>query len=200
MGSGDSQSISTEGKKLSAHNRLVQARIMIDGMPQYPHAYEVYRKQCEMFINSPESRIVIDPTSGKEVKLSRPEGEVLLIPPQPGDYEREKKGSKAASRKKGGSFCPHWIACLFTSSGYGKGKSPELAVLRNTRLSVEELRSKVETVSRKKVDTDKDEKLEEMGGLYGCRFNAGLFGVEWERTKQVLENVGLIMTIVTPPV
>lgn len=34
------------------------------------------------------------------------------------------------------------------------------------------------------------------GELWGCRFNAGLFAVEWERTRKVLEDAELSMTIV----
>lgn len=40
--------------------------------------------------------------------------------------------------------------------------------------------------------------VEQPGELWGCRFNAGLFGVPWERTREVLEEAGLVMTIVRP--
>lgn len=40
---------------------------------------------------------------------------------------------------------------------------------------------------------------EQLGELWGCRLNAGLFEVPWERTKAVLEEAGLAVTIVQPP-
>ncbi|KLJ07118.1 hypothetical protein EMPG_17388 [Blastomyces silverae] len=43
-----------------------------------------------------------------------------------------------------------------------------------------------------------DDGVEQPGELWGCRFNAGLFGVPWERTREVLEEAGLAMTIVRP--
>jgi ADP-ribose 1''-phosphate phosphatase len=43
-------------------------------------------------------------------------------------------------------------------------------------------------------ETDQQDDL--LGELWGCRFNAGLFAVEWERTRKVLEDAELPMTIV----
>lgn len=137
--------------------------------------------------------MVVEEEESKEpTVLKRPEGEVLVIPPQPGDYEVEDGRRSKRKRKVHG---PHWVACLFTSVGFGKGRSGEEEVLRNTRLAVEELKRDVEGRNGSKSGVDEEIV---MGELWGCRFNAGLFGVEWERTKGVLEDVGLAMKIVRP--
>lgn len=123
-----------------------------------------------------------------------PEGTCLLIPPQHRDHEakpaaRSTGRPSAAKRRR---VNRHWIACLFTSKGYGRrGKSSTEDILENTRLAVEDLRRQVEEVRN-------DGKKEAPEELWGCRFNAGLFGVEWERTKKVLEEVGLEVTVITP--
>ncbi|KAL8711180.1 MAG: hypothetical protein Q9220_004325 [cf. Caloplaca sp. 1 TL-2023] len=42
------------------------------------------------------------------------------------------------------------------------------------------------------------EKGEEMGGVVSVRINSGLFGVEWSRSKEVLEGAGVDMIVVRP--
>lgn len=44
----------------------------------------------------------------------------------------------------------------------------------------------------------KGEVQDEMGGCVSVRINSGLFGVEWERTKDVLEGSGVDMVILRP--
>jgi ADP-ribose 1''-phosphate phosphatase len=73
-----------------------------------------------------------------------------------------------------------WIGCLFTSAAYGKKKDDEESILRNTKGAMEML---LELVRR----------VEEGGVMVGevrmCRINSGKFGVEWERTEEVLRSV-----------
>lgn len=45
-------------------------------------------------------------------------------------------------------------------------------------------------------DINAGQQTEIPGELLGCRFNAGLFAVEWARTRKVLEDAELSMTIV----
>ena len=40
--------------------------------------------------------------------------------------------------------------------------------------------------------------MKEIGEVYTVRINSGLFGVEWDRTKEVLEESGVRMTVVRP--
>lgn len=37
-----------------------------------------------------------------------------------------------------------------------------------------------------------------IGELWSCRFNSGLFNVEWELSRKVLKNSGLDFTVVRP--
>lgn len=37
------------------------------------------------------------------------------------------------------------------------------------------------------------------GKLFSCRFNSGLFAVPWDRTRRLVEDVGLEVTVVYPP-
>ena len=39
---------------------------------------------------------------------------------------------------------------------------------------------------------------ERPGALFACRFNAGLFGVPWEETRGVLEEMRVGVTVVRP--
>jgi ADP-ribose 1''-phosphate phosphatase len=77
----------------------------------------------------------------------------------------------------------HWIGCLFTSAGYGKKKDSEENILRSTSRAVEELLEQV-----KNVEGEIGE-IGEIGEVRMCRINSGKFGVEWERTEEVLSGV-----------
>lgn len=45
---------------------------------------------------------------------------------------------------------------------------------------------------------DEDE-MSAPNGLWSCRFNSGLFRVEWSQSRRVLEGAGLAVTVVSPP-
>ncbi|ETI19655.1 hypothetical protein G647_08667 [Cladophialophora carrionii CBS 160.54] len=149
-----------------------------------PAAFETYRLHCQ--------------------RASRPYslvGTCLLIPPQPSDYEQERK-----LRLKGldNSFIRevpipkprHWIGCLFTSTGYGKrnmktnnpGKDSPSQILNHTRFALEEFRTRLEDydipgpekVTASEADDDKP------GEIWSAKFNSGAFGVDWELTRDIL--------------
>ncbi|ODH29719.1 hypothetical protein ACO22_03689 [Paracoccidioides brasiliensis] len=161
----------------------------------------------------------------RTVKL--PEGTALVIPPQPADYQPRPQpqshlqshfqlGPSSVSRGRGGkrgrrrgrpnsSRGPrppptgkkHWIICLFTSWHYGpQNRSPPDVILANTALAVADLKRQLAASSTTVAEMTGEG---QPGQLWGCRFNAGLFGVPWERTKRMLEKAGLRMTIVSPP-
>jgi ADP-ribose 1''-phosphate phosphatase len=71
----------------------------------------------------------------------------------------------------------HWIGCLFTSAGYGKKKDSAEEILGNTRSAVEGLLEQLK------------EAKGEIGEVRMCRINSGRFGVEWEKTEEVLRSV-----------
>ncbi|KAI2907878.1 hypothetical protein CBS63078_4729 [Aspergillus niger] len=105
-----------------------------------------------------------------------PEGTALIIPPQEKDYEND-------SRKR------HWIICLFTSRGLGRMVSPENIVLENTELAIADMKEQLDRIE------DQEGRFLE---LWSCRFNSGLFGVQWARSREILKKSGLDVTVVTP--
>jgi ADP-ribose 1''-phosphate phosphatase len=116
----------------------------------YPVAYTIYRRHC-LDTHHPKTNPV-------------PTGSCLLIPP-----------SETLSGAP-----KHWIACLFTSARYGKGKDKPDVILRNTGPSV---RSMLEQIKEAQA------KGEGVGGLRMCKINSARFAVPWERTVAVLEGI-----------
>jgi ADP-ribose 1''-phosphate phosphatase len=148
--------------------------------------------------------------------LQLPEGTALVIPPQPQDYQSRRKPLSNRRRLGRGSSSEepakttvrqtrkrHWVICLFTSWHYdAQHRSPPEVILANTALALEDLKTQLEILARddrgspgKQGNQDIETKPAE---LWACRINAGLFGVEWERTKRVLADVGLEVTVVSP--
>jgi ADP-ribose 1''-phosphate phosphatase len=74
----------------------------------------------------------------------------------------------------------HWIACFFTSAKYGTKRDAPDEILKNTGLAVEDLLEKLKKA---------EGRGETVGSLRMCKINSGKFGVEWERTEMVLEEV-----------
>ncbi|CAG7853553.1 SubName: Full=Related to POA1-Phosphatase of ADP-ribose 1-phosphate, role in regulation of tRNA splicing {ECO:0000313/EMBL:CCA70814.1} [Serendipita indica DSM 11827] len=72
------------------------------------------------------------------------------------------------------------IACLFTSRKYGRQTDPKDMILRSTRSAVQDLLRQLEGSNKP---------------IYGCRINAGAFRVPWEETVEILDELGLRMTV-----
>ncbi|KAF8236067.1 hypothetical protein L208DRAFT_1391519 [Tricholoma matsutake] len=77
----------------------------------------------------------------------------------------------------------HGIACLFTSRAYGKRKDKPDEIVAATRTAVQDLVK--QNISNK--------------SLHACRFNSGKFGVPWEDTEAILEELGVEMVVYSPP-
>ncbi|KAF2627142.1 hypothetical protein BU25DRAFT_411216 [Macroventuria anomochaeta] len=73
----------------------------------------------------------------------------------------------------------HWIGCVFTSAGYGKGKDKPDQIIRNTVNSMQML---LELVSQ--VDG-------EISEIRMCKINSGKFGVPWEKTEAAIHVIKL---------
>ncbi|KAJ9605967.1 ADP-ribose 1''-phosphate phosphatase [Cladophialophora chaetospira] len=149
-----------------------------------PVAYEIYRAYCQ--------------------QAKRPAdivGHCLLIPPQPSDYQRKRKlklkGAKNSVHSDVTIPLPRrWIACLFTSIGYGKpnmkannpGKDIPPNILSYTREALEDLRLRLEEFcpsnfnkkTRRETDDDRP------GEIWSPKFNSGAFGVEWDATRELV--------------
>jgi len=66
----------------------------------------------------------------------------------------------------------HFVACLFTSNGYGKSKDPKSKILENTASSIRLL---LEISAHKGYP------------IYSNKFNSGLFKIPWEETEAILK-------------
>jgi ADP-ribose 1''-phosphate phosphatase len=72
----------------------------------------------------------------------------------------------------------HWIGCLFTSAKYGRSKDKPDVIIGNTKPAMEMLLELVKMAG-------------EIGKVRMCKINSGAFGVEWERTRDVLEEIAV---------
>ncbi|RAL16928.1 uncharacterized protein BO97DRAFT_452941 [Aspergillus homomorphus CBS 101889] len=142
---------------------------------KYPNAYLFYRAHCREYAAHPEEVVVTGEAGPRRIQL--PEGTALLIPPQPGD-----------SQFNGGR--QHWIICLFTSPGFGTQVSPVNILLENTECAVSNLKKEINQLRAQGIA---------MGSLWSCRFNSGLFGVDWAHSRDILVGSGLEVTVVRPP-
>ena len=100
-------------------------------------------------------------------------GTVLLIPPQDEDGNH------------------YWIACLFTSIGYGHGRSSEDVILTSTQKAMSKLKDVLDSMSQGRQRGAKT-------NVWAVRLNSGKFGIEWEKTKNVLEGCGVRLKVVRP--
>ena len=132
------------------------------------------------------------------MKIRLPEGTALIIPPQKRDYEAEgaDKGKGDTTKKK------HWIICLFTSRQFGKNVSPPDTILANTELAIADMKEQLARLAVRTTDEGEQDGgssgMSAPGELWSCRFNSGLFRVEWSRSRRVLEEAGLEVTVVRP--
>lgn len=99
-------------------------------------------------------------------KASELTGTTLLIPPS----EKPSTGAPA-----------HFIGCLFNSAKKGRGKDSASKILENTATAMQDLLGQANQWNK-----DEEPKIE---ALQMCQINSGKFGVKWERTLAVLNNV-----------
>nr|KMM72344.1 hypothetical protein CPAG_08641 [Coccidioides posadasii RMSCC 3488] len=194
---------------------------------KYPAAYRIYRSHCQRYlVDGKKLSENSKDTPGRALRY--PEGTALLIPPQPDDYipqngpdsavtpsTQGKKGGGRATRRSLPKHRPagkkHWIVCLFTSWHYSaKLKSSPDVILENTILALGDLKRQLEELQSSKRDgresaldvseSEKEERrlVEAPTEIWSCRFNAGLFGVPWQKTKALMEESGCQVTVVRP--
>ena len=153
---------------------------------QFPKAFTAYSVHCK-------------PLSSKAVDVDHHQrslaGTALLIPPSP---PRENR----------------WVACLFTSVGYGRSVDSVEQIVTNTEHALADLARQIEELQSNVPDgaeavktpavfaPDKVEATNAgltIGSCWSVRLNSGKFGVEWSRTKAVLERGTLDIQVVRPP-
>lgn len=130
---------------------------------KFPKAYQMYHAHCLAH------------------KTSLVDGTTLLILPQ--SFGTVKQHTRNRDT--------HYIACLFTSHGYGKTVDPPETILKNTKAALDNLATQIEKL---KVDTPGIE----VGECRAVRINSGKFGVPWEKTRRILEEGSLDMVVVRP--
>ena len=138
------------------------------------------------------------------MKIRLPEGTALIIPPQKRDYESKKADEENAKEKEGAATTTtkkkHWIICLFTSRQFGKNVSPPDTILANTELAIAEMKEQLARLAVRNTDEGEENGsgMSAPRELWSCRFNSGLFRVEWSRSRRVMEEAGLEVTVVRP--
>ena len=107
----------------------------------------------------------------------------------------------------------HYVACLFTSVGYGKptknhpGMDRPETILENTRKALADLREQVKELNcNHTIGSSSPSPSPVPSELWSCKFNSGLFAVRWEDSRKLLEEEmgnliienGLVVKIVSP--
>lgn len=140
---------------------------------KYPYAFRKYNAHC------------LSPPTGSKLSVKQHQanlvGTTLLVPPP------------TATKEQQASKTPHYVACLFTSLDYGKKVSPAKEILENTQKALADLANQIAEIRGSDEDGG-----QELGSCYAVRINSGRFGVEWQKTKAVLEAGELDITIVRP--
>ncbi|KAJ5126551.1 ADP-ribose 1''-phosphate phosphatase [Penicillium atrosanguineum] len=149
---------------------------------KYPAAYRYYRSHCQTYRYGVTNHTILNLQAEDEstIKVRLPLGTALVIPPQQSDC----KGGRKA----------HWIICLFTSRDYGKRVDSPDMIINSTHAALQDLKSQVNSLQNDIQGSQKPPP----GELWSCRFNSGLFGVPWGKTRSLLDNVGLDLRVVYP--
>jgi ADP-ribose 1''-phosphate phosphatase len=191
MGSWDRKGLQAEGESalpehwleiLRAH--FSTADSLTSRGVQYPTAFQCYKEHCEAYQEEIAHHDIVDLQSEDDDTLSvrLPLGTALVIPPQPEDYNNGKK--------------KHWIVCLFTSSGFGNRVDSPDQILNSTYAALEDL--DMQLVMLKQPNEEIGDGQPPPGALFSCRFNSGLFAVPWNDTRELIDDLGLGMTVIYP--
>ncbi|KAL8867586.1 MAG: hypothetical protein Q9174_005569 [Haloplaca sp. 1 TL-2023] len=182
-------------------------------LPKSPAAFEFQKAHC----TAPS-----DPKTQNRAHQASLVGTCLLIGPnQPHETDPSNDLPPLTESEKQKRY---WIACLFTSHGFGRDVGSRESILDATASAVDDLHKQIEQIREKrnklvaelailkdqKPDADSADGLKirglendlsglDIGDCYSVRINSGLFGVPWEDTKAVLEKGKLDMVIVRPP-
>lgn len=167
------------------HSFLIQnSSLCIRGShKQYPAAYRYYHNHCRVHREKPTRHEItnLQAEDKSTISVRFPLGTALVIPPQPGD---KRNGHKQ-----------HWVVCLFTSRGFGGRVDSPDSIVNSTSAALQDLKRQLDELEE--CSRGSGEPLS--GKLFSCRFNSGLFAVPWARSRELLEEVGLDVTVVYPP-
>ena len=122
-------------------------------------------------------------------------GTCLLILPKKGDNEDH---AETIAKSKVVYNDRKWVACLFTSRGYGNknartgnpGKDRPDDILKHTRSALEDFRRQLERFGPTDLTEDSWKTDDEKPGtIASVLFNSGKFGVPWIETQQLIRQV-----------
>jgi len=140
-----------------------------------PRAYASYHLRC-----------ITPPT---ETKLAESQsslvGTALLIPPSNSPVSADSGSTEEWMRD-------HWIACLFTSKGYGRNVSNGGEIGLNTKNALNDLRKKIHAVQ-------KEHGKNAVGQRWSVRLNSKNFRVPWKQTKSIIKESKLGIIVVKNP-
>ncbi|KAJ5746952.1 uncharacterized protein N7511_008648 [Penicillium nucicola] len=143
----------------------------------YPAAYEIYRSHCQQHAEDRQAHHILnlEPRSDRTVIVNRPLGTALIISPQQTDV--------AINGRR------HWVICLFTSTGCGRHVASQEMILNATWSALMDMQRGVDQINWSNGPAG------QIQSLHGCRFNSGLFGVPWARTRRLIDRVGIRMVV-----
>lgn len=146
---------------------------------QFPNAKAMYATHCKDTYSSSQRTDLV--------------GTCLLIPPIQDDHASpDETGEEAGIGRTSKSGI--WIACLFTSYGYGRktkkkeGVDTKGKVLAQTRTALGDLKRQIEKMYEggcgRAGEQDRPNRV-----IYSPKFNSGSFGVKWERTEELIQEI-----------
>ncbi|CAG7978996.1 unnamed protein product [Penicillium salamii] len=150
----------------------------------YPAAFDIYARNCRYYNNNIREHMIEDIRLGNlsqehPMRLVRqPLGTALVIPPQNTDIEIHGRR--------------HWVVCLFVSRWYGSRRDSQ-ADIRNYAYAA--LRDLAQQITELRIIADEDSEWPRF--LFSNQFCSGLFRVPWEETRQLINEVGLHITVCT---
>lgn len=142
------------------------AGIALQLKKEFPGAYKIHNNYC------------------KDREMEDLLNTCQLIPPSEGN----------SKSKKNDSAKQVWIACLFTSKGYGRknagpgnpGLSKKEDVVEATKEALEDFRKQLQDLRSKGGKEDEDGRP---GDIASVKFNAGSFKVPWEETESSIKAI-----------
>ena len=117
-------------------------------------------------------------------------GTTLLIPPQSTEEVEENEEDDNDGEGSNTNTDDYWIACVFTSLGYGRTVSSAEVILDSTKRGMGDLHKKLSFLKAGG---------KAVGDVWAVRINSGKFGVQWDRTKRILEQCAVDLKVVRPP-
>ncbi len=143
----------------------------------YPSAYKVYSDYCMDFVEDNDTDSLV--------------GTCLLIRTSKLDKGNRMKYEDYKIVNQNPKV--DYIACLFTSEGYGRDKDSQQTIIKNTKHSYTQLKQLIVDPKDNSLWNNFDIKDSNDASkliIHMPKINAGIFDVPWEQSKDAIEQVG----------